>query len=38
MELPRDYHAIGLNWVFKQKDESGAVIKNKVCLVAKGYV
>jgi hypothetical protein len=30
---------IGLKWVFKQKkDDSGAVIKNKAHLVAKGYV
>jgi hypothetical protein len=37
-ELPNRHHAIGLRWVFKQKkDESGAVIKYKVWLVAKGY-
>jgi hypothetical protein len=29
---------IGLKWMFKQNDESGAVIKNKVRFVAKGYV
>jgi hypothetical protein len=38
-ELLRGYCAIGLKWVFKQKkDESGAVIKNKARLIAKGYV
>jgi hypothetical protein len=38
-ELLCGYCAIGLKWVFKQKkDESGAVIKNKVRLIAKGYV
>jgi hypothetical protein len=29
---------IGLKWMFKQNDESGAVIKNKARFVAKGYV
>jgi hypothetical protein len=38
-KLPSRHHAIGLRWVFKQKkDESGAVIKYKAWLVAKGYV
>jgi hypothetical protein len=38
-ELLRGCRAIGLKWVFKQKkDESGAVIKNKARLIAKGYV
>jgi hypothetical protein len=37
--LLRGCRAIGLKWVFKQKkDESGAVIKNKARLIAKGYV
>lgn len=39
MELPRDYRAIGLKWVYKlKKDESGAVVKHKARLIAKGYV
>jgi hypothetical protein len=39
IELLHGHRAIGLWWVFKlMKDESGAVIKNKACLVAKGYV
>ena len=30
---------IGLNWVFKlKKKEVGAVIKQKACHVAKGYM
>jgi hypothetical protein len=29
---------IGLKWMFKQNDESGAVIKNKARFVVKGYV
>jgi hypothetical protein len=38
-ELSRNHHAIGLKWVYKlKKDESGAVIKKKVRLIAKGYV
>jgi hypothetical protein len=37
--LLRGYRTIRLKWVFKQKkDEFGAIIKNKACLVAKGYV
>jgi hypothetical protein len=38
-KLPCGCHTISLKWVFEQKkDESGVVIKNKACLVAKGYV
>jgi hypothetical protein len=39
IDLPRGQHAIGLKWVFKiKRDELGAIIKHKACLVAKGYV
>ncbi|XP_074352885.1 uncharacterized protein LOC141692040 [Apium graveolens] len=38
MDLPRGHKAIDLKWVFKLKrDTSGAVIKHKSRLVAKGY-
>ena len=38
-ELPRGHRPIGLKWVFKvKKDASGAVVKHKAMLVAKGYV
>jgi hypothetical protein len=37
--MSRGQRAIGLKWVYKvKKDESGAVIKNKAHLAAKGYV
>jgi hypothetical protein len=38
-DLPPGHRAIGLNWVYKLKrNEDGAVVKHKACLVAKGYV
>jgi hypothetical protein len=38
-ELPAGHKAIGLKWVFKVKrDATGAVIKHKTWIVAKGYV
>jgi hypothetical protein len=38
-DLPLGHRAIGLNWVYKLKrNEDGAVVKHKACLVAKGYV
>ena len=38
MPLPKDKHAIGTKWVFKNKlDEDGKVVRNKVRLVAQGY-
>jgi hypothetical protein len=39
IELSCGYRTIRLKWVFKQKkDEFGAVVKSKACLIAKGYV
>jgi hypothetical protein len=39
VKLPHGHKAIGLKWVFKVKrDEGGAVVKHKSCLVVKGYV
>jgi hypothetical protein len=38
-DLPRGYSAITLKWVFKLKrDEAGAIVKHKACLVACGFV
>jgi hypothetical protein len=38
-DLPRGYNAITLKWVFKLKrDEAGAIVKHKACLVACGFV
>jgi hypothetical protein len=38
-DLPQGHMAIGLKWVYKLKrNEEGAVVKHKACLVAKGYV
>jgi hypothetical protein len=38
-DLPAGHHAITLKWVYKlKKDEAGAVIKHKACLVARGFV
>jgi hypothetical protein len=38
-DLPRGHSAITLKWVFKLKrDEAGAIIKHKACLVARGFV
>ena len=39
VNLPHGHRPIGLKWVFKVKrDETGAIVKHKACLVAKGYV
>jgi hypothetical protein len=39
VDLLKGHKAIGLKWVFKLKhDEHGDVVRNKVRLVAKGYV
>ncbi|GJT21315.1 putative ribonuclease H-like domain-containing protein [Tanacetum coccineum] len=39
VELPNGKRAIGTKWVFKnKKDERGIVIRNKVRLVAQGYI
>jgi hypothetical protein len=39
VDLPCGHRAIGLKWVFKAKrDERGLIVKNKACIVAKGYV
>lgn len=36
---PAGHRPIGLKWVFKVKrDELGAIVRHKACLVAKGYV
>jgi hypothetical protein len=38
-DLPRGHSAITLKWVFKLKrDEAGAIVKHKACLVACGFV
>ncbi|CAN6299790.1 unnamed protein product [Urochloa humidicola] len=38
-DLPPGHRAISLKWVYKlKKDETGVVIKHKVCLVARGSV
>jgi hypothetical protein len=38
-DLPTGHRAITLKWVYKlKKDEAGAVIKNKACLVARGFI
>jgi hypothetical protein len=38
-DLPRGHCAITLKWVFKLKrDEIGAIIKHKACLVAQGFL
>uniref|UniRef100_A0ACD5W1Z2 Uncharacterized protein n=1 Tax=Avena sativa TaxID=4498 RepID=A0ACD5W1Z2_AVESA len=38
-DLPRGHRAITLKWVFKLKrDESGAIIKHKARLVARGFL
>ncbi|GJS22963.1 putative ribonuclease H-like domain-containing protein [Tanacetum coccineum] len=38
VDLPKDKHAIGTKWVYKnKKDERGIVVRNKVRLVAQGY-
>jgi hypothetical protein len=38
-DLPRGHSVITLNWVFKLKrDEAGAIVKHKACLVARGFV
>lgn len=35
---PKGHTIVGTRWVYKNKlDESGAVVRNKVRLVAKGY-
>jgi hypothetical protein len=38
-DFPRGHRAITLKWVFKLKrDEVGAIIKHKACLVARGFL
>jgi hypothetical protein len=38
-DLPHGHNAITLKWVFKLKrDEAGAIIKHKACLVARDFV
>jgi hypothetical protein len=38
-DLPRGHSVITLKWVFKLKrDESGAIVKHKARLVARGFV
>jgi hypothetical protein len=38
-DLPRGHHTITLKWVFKlNRDEVGAIIKHKACLVARGFL
>nr|GEU39774.1 hypothetical protein [Tanacetum cinerariifolium] len=38
VDLPKDKHAIGTKWVYRnKKDERGIVIRNKARLVAQGY-
>jgi hypothetical protein len=39
VDLPRGHSAITLKWVFKLKrDEAGAIVKHKTCLVAHSFV
>lgn len=39
MELPIGHKAVGLEWVYKLKqDTNGVIIKHKARLVVKGYV
>lgn len=39
VDLPHGHHPVGLRWVFKLKNnETGAVVKHKARLIAKGYV
>nr|GEW91915.1 hypothetical protein [Tanacetum cinerariifolium]GEX19381.1 hypothetical protein [Tanacetum cinerariifolium] len=38
VDLPKDKHAIGTKWVYRnKKDERGIVVRNKARLVAHGY-
>ncbi|GJW29496.1 putative ribonuclease H-like domain-containing protein [Tanacetum coccineum] len=38
VDLPKDKHAIGTKWVYRnEKDERGIVVRNKARLVAQGY-
>jgi hypothetical protein len=38
-DLPTSHRVVTLKWVYKlKKDEVGAVIKHKACLVARGFV
>jgi hypothetical protein len=38
-DLPLGHSAITLKWVFKLKrDEAGAIVKHKACLVARGFM
>jgi hypothetical protein len=37
VEPPRDVNVIGINWVFKNKQGGGEVVRNKACLVAQGF-
>nr|GFB89084.1 hypothetical protein [Tanacetum cinerariifolium] len=38
VDLPKDKHAIGTKWVYRnKKDERGIVVRNKARLVAQGY-
>ena len=35
---PKDKSIIGTKWIFKNKrDETGVIVRNKACLVAKGF-
>lgn len=39
VDLPHGHRLVGLRWVFKlKKNETGAVVKHKARLIAKGYV
>ena len=39
IDPPLGYRPIGLKWVYKVKrDELGAIVKHKACLVARGFV
>ncbi|GJU36345.1 putative ribonuclease H-like domain-containing protein [Tanacetum coccineum] len=38
VDIPKDNHAIGTKWVFRnKKDERGILVRNKARLVAQGY-
>ena len=39
VDPPLGYRPIGLKWVYKVKrDERGAIVKHKACLVTRGFV
>jgi hypothetical protein len=37
VERPKNYNVIGTEWVFRNKQQDGKVVRNKTRLVAQGY-